>query len=1346
MSFWSSWNSFLRSFSGRTSLTHKRREHILRRHRRTFLESLENRQLMTGVPPVIGGLGTTTPTYNENDWLLALPTGSATVTDSDSASFAGGKLTATITGNPQADDVLWMKWGGTPVTISSTPVANTLVYNSQNIGTLSGGSGGVPLTATLNSNATPAATAAILKQLAYRNAGDDPGALTRTIRFQVTDNNGNLSNTPTVTVAVNPINDVPVITGVSGSTGYVEGEWLTPLALTAAEVADPDFHGGTLTATISANAQADDRLGIRWGGGGSISIAGNVISYNSVAVGTFSGGEGSAPLVIALNSSSTATAARDILRQISYRNNGNNPGSLTRTISVTLSDGPGSDSGTVSVTVTPTVPIIGGIGSAITFSEDGSPVLLFPTATVTDPNFYSYDGGSIVVSYLSGRGGSDRLDVINTSLITVDTAAKTLSYGGAVFATYSGEGWSPQLTISFNSASRRASAEAALQAIAFSNTNYTDPSTNDRVLKVQLSDASGGTWDDQTVHITAVNDPPVAVADSYAVVANTPYTASAAQGVLANDSDPDSQLVPSVVTQPAHGTLQFAADGSFVYTPDTGFIGDDGFTYKLTDGAFEVPGSVGIGVGSGHGSAAGSGSLWIIGEEQHENVNGGFWLGRSGNVSGPMEVDYWLSDGTATGGFDFVAVPASDPVRVSLPAGESEIWIEVEHIDDTLAEPTEGYGIHAADANSSASATGVGYILWSDSSTASVNTPPVAQDDYYSVPTNGGFTVSAPGVLLNDTDANNDPLTAVVTVQPQNGRLTLDSSGRLSYSPNNGFSGVDTFKYKANDGSALSNEATATIFVNSGSTVVSLSVTQTSASEEGSEPGTFLISRTGSTAEDLWVYVSYGGTALGPTVGGADYTTDSIRSAVIPAGASSVAIDIVPYDDDVFDEGAETVVMSLEAGSYVISDSQSASLSIEDNDLTVAPGGPPEMAVSLFGVADAYENGNLGRFEIRRYSTADSLTVNVEAVVRNVPESADSSDYQTSIPLGEVSFLPGQSVIPIDVTAISDSEVEGIEELVFRISLVGSSGTTGAIGPGFWILEELGMILLDETPPAPGDMWKQDRHDPSIYVAQQDGATLRQLASLVSKDEEDWTVIWPLAGGNAFKNWGDYPTAKRGARADVDNLLEEDGKDVYLKQKRVGDDYIAAMDKFVAGNGISRTAEFVNPGERGQTTIERLKQISGEGKTPIGTLYIVRHWDGSAIASEDLVAAFNAVASADDNTNTLELARQRIGPRRGWFTRNAQVFFIACVCDDATETFASVALRDQSDPAGVGPAIATGNEYRVSAYIAPDGTRLASVDTDNDTIGLPDDADDPRSTDLDEFLGFDGWHTFNGGQ
>lgn len=95
------------------------------------------------------------------------------------------------------------------------------------------------------------------------------------------------------------------------------------------------------------------------------------------------------------------------------------------------------------------------------------------------------------------------------------------------------------------------------------------------------------------------------------------------------------------------------------------------------------------------------------------------------------------------------------------------------------------------------------------------NVPPVAVDDTYTVNEDGTLDIAAPGVLGNDTDANNDTLTARVVDDAQHGTLTLNTDGSFTYAPNTDFNGTDSFTYEVCDGGdlALCDSATVTMTV-----------------------------------------------------------------------------------------------------------------------------------------------------------------------------------------------------------------------------------------------------------------------------------------------------------------------------------------------------------------------------------------------------------------------------------------------------------------------------------------------------------------------------------------------------
>jgi hypothetical protein len=83
------------------------------------------------------------------------------------------------------------------------------------------------------------------------------------------------------------------------------------------------------------------------------------------------------------------------------------------------------------------------------------------------------------------------------------------------------------------------------------------------------------------------NEAPVATNDEYSVDMEQVLEIDA-PGILANDSDADGDsLSATLVTDVANGSLTLNGNGSFVYTPNTGFTGEDGFEYRATDGLAE---------------------------------------------------------------------------------------------------------------------------------------------------------------------------------------------------------------------------------------------------------------------------------------------------------------------------------------------------------------------------------------------------------------------------------------------------------------------------------------------------------------------------------------------------------------------------------------------------------------------------------------------------------------------------------------------------------------------------------------------------------------------------------------
>jgi uncharacterized repeat protein (TIGR01451 family) len=108
-----------------------------------------------------------------------------------------------------------------------------------------------------------------------------------------------------------------------------------------------------------------------------------------------------------------------------------------------------------------------------------------------------------------------------------------------------------------------------------------------------------GTLDAKTHQLDgAENISPLALNDTYAAVGNTPLkvgvaAASGPEVVLTGSVfDNDREFLgdtfnfdPSLTPTAANGQLTFQADGTFTYTPNAGFEGNDTFTYRIKDAA-----------------------------------------------------------------------------------------------------------------------------------------------------------------------------------------------------------------------------------------------------------------------------------------------------------------------------------------------------------------------------------------------------------------------------------------------------------------------------------------------------------------------------------------------------------------------------------------------------------------------------------------------------------------------------------------------------------------------------------------------------------------------------------------
>jgi uncharacterized protein (TIGR03382 family) len=100
---------------------------------------------------------------------------------------------------------------------------------------------------------------------------------------------------------------------------------------------------------------------------------------------------------------------------------------------------------------------------------------------------------------------------------------------------------------------------------------------------------------------TILGGAPLGADDTYAADASG-LSVDAAGGVLANDEGTDRGALTATIDEPpAHGQVELAADGSFQYLPEAGYLGEDSFTYLASDGTYQGQAVVTLTVGTGGG-------------------------------------------------------------------------------------------------------------------------------------------------------------------------------------------------------------------------------------------------------------------------------------------------------------------------------------------------------------------------------------------------------------------------------------------------------------------------------------------------------------------------------------------------------------------------------------------------------------------------------------------------------------------------------------------------------------------------------------------------------------------------
>ena len=289
------------------------------------------------------------------------------------------------------------------------------------------------------------------------------------------------------------------------------------------------------------------------------------------------------------------------------------------------------------------------------------------------------------------------------------------------------------------------------------------------------------------------NMPPVASDDSYTLPEDPGefgyYSVRAANGVLSNDTDPESDPLTAVLVDGAvHGEVTLQPDGSFIYSPEPDFFGTDTFTYTAQDAQTSNVATVTLNVTNVYDPAVAVADSYKTLPTQTLSIPAD--QGVLANDQNPDQVD-----------LSAVLVTDETPGSLTLsPNGSFEY-------DPQGIAGTASFTYQINDGTQLSEPVGVSIV---------VNTPPQAVTDNYVVEEDATLIRNAAnGVTANDVDPEGQTLVVSLVEIPLHGSLDLGDDGSFTYLPDTDFFGADQFTYQLSDGEDTSSTAVVHLTVQS---------------------------------------------------------------------------------------------------------------------------------------------------------------------------------------------------------------------------------------------------------------------------------------------------------------------------------------------------------------------------------------------------------------------------------------------------------------------------------------------------------------------------------------------------
>jgi VCBS repeat-containing protein len=507
-----------------------------------------------------------------------------------------------------------------------------------------------------------------------------------------------------------------------------------------------DGQGGISTATVNVGVTAVNDAPVASADSASVLEGGSVVINLVSNDGDVEGALDPASIVIT-NAPTHGTVSVNANGTVSYQHDGSE--TAADSFSYTVKDAQGLVSAPVNVSI------------AVTGSND-LPVVDTGSANF-DPVTGSYQHSTTEDTPVSGQ------------VVASDADGNPLSYTAGTAPAHGSVTINPDGTWTYTPGS---------------NFNGTD------VFTVTISDGQGGiSTATVNVGVTAVNDAPVASADSASVLEG----GSVVINLVSNDGDVEGALDPAsivITSAPTHGTVSVNANGTVSYQHNGSETAADSFSYTVKDAQGLVSAPVNVSV-----SVTGVNDLPVVdtGSANFDVATGAY--SHSTNEDTPVSGQVVASD--------------ADGNPLSYTAGTSPAHGSVTVNPDGTWTYTPGSNFNGTDVFTVTISDGQGGISTAtvNVGVTAVNDAPVANNDSLSTTEDTAVTYTAAQLLGNDTDIDSATLSIASVASGSGGSAVLNADGSVTFTPNAHFNGTADFSYIVTDGTSNSTPATATVQV-----------------------------------------------------------------------------------------------------------------------------------------------------------------------------------------------------------------------------------------------------------------------------------------------------------------------------------------------------------------------------------------------------------------------------------------------------------------------------------------------------------------------------------------------------